>query len=42
MYVMDILFIPNRKCAQAALEDVCKWLDGGGEVAVRENYFFRP
>jgi len=22
------------KCAKAALEDVCKWLDGGGEVAV--------
>ena len=23
-----------RKCARDALEDVCEWLDGGGEVAV--------
>ena len=23
-----------RKCAKAALEDMCEWLKGGGEVAV--------
>ena len=28
-----VLFI-HRKCALEALEDVCKWLDSGGEVAV--------
>ena len=24
----------REKCAAMALEDVCAWLDGGGEVAV--------
>ena len=27
-------FFDLRNCALAALEDTCKWLDGGGEVAV--------
>ena len=33
-----ILFFICRGCAQAALEDTCKWLDGGGEVAVSTFY----
>ncbi len=41
---INILSVSCRKCAQDALEDVCKWLDGGGEVAVSEisGHFFQP
>lgn len=30
----------RNKCASEALEDVIRWIEGGGEVAVRRLRFF--